>query len=205
MKKVLKKINKIFQAIVYIFIIFLFINSLSSLFTKKIPSVLNHNFFIVQTNSMEDTINVKDLVISKKNKIEDVKENDIISFVCIDGTQEVVNQVITHRVIKVEVIDNEIYLTTKGDNNPMSDSYKVTKENYIGKVVFISSFLGKIISLFSSIKMLIIVMIAVFSFIIIFIEIKKHIDNNNEKIRKEKLKAEVLKEIESEREINNGK
>ena len=48
-------------------------------------------------------------------------------------------------------------------------------------------------------------MIAVFSFIIIFIEIKKYIDNNNEKIRKEKLKEEILKEIESEREINNGK
>ena len=203
MKKVLKKINKIFQAIICIFIIFLFINSLSSLFTKKIPSILNYNFFIVQTNSMEDTIKVNDLVISKECKIEDVKENDIISFICIDGSQAVVNQVITHRVIKIEIIDNEIYLTTKGDNNPISDTYKVNKENFVGRVVVISSFLGNIISLFSSVKMLIIIVVTLLSLVIMIIEIKKYIDNKNEKIRKEKLREEILKEIESE--IDNGK
>lgn len=203
MKKVLKKINKIFQAIICIFIIFLFINSLSSLFTKKIPSILNYNFFIVQTNSMEDTIKVNDLVISKECKIEDVKENDIISFICIDGSQAVVNQVITHRVIKIEIIDNEIYLTTKGDNNPVSDTYKVSKENFVGRVVVISSFLGSIISLFSSVKMLIIIVVTLFSLVIMIIEIKKYTDNKNEKIRKEKLREEILKEIESE--IDNGK
>lgn len=205
MNKVLKKINKIFQAIVCLFIIFLFINSLSSLFTKKIPSILNYNFFIVQTNSMEDTIKVNDLVISHENKIEDVKENDIISFICIDGSQAVVNQVITHRVVKIEVIDNEIYLTTKGDNNPISDTYKVSKKNYIGKVVVISSFLGNVISLFSSVKMLIIIIVTILSLVIMVIEIKKYINTKNEKIRKEKLKEEILKEIEMEREINNGK
>lgn len=203
MKKVLKRINKIFQTIICIFIIFLFVNSISSLFTKKIPSILNYNFFIVQTNSMEDTIKVNDLVISKEGKIEDVKENDIISFICIDGTQPVVNQVITHRVIKIEVIDNEIYLTTKGDNNPIPDTYKVSKENFVGRVVVISSFLGNLISLFSSVKMLIIIVVTLFSLVIMIIEIKKYINNKNEKIRKEKLREEILKEIE--RENNNGK
>ena len=203
MKKVLKRINKIFQTIICIFIIFLFVNSISSLFTKKIPSILNYNFFIVQTNSMEDTIKVNDLVISKEGKIEDVKENDIISFICIDGTQPVVNQVITHRVVKIEVIDNEIYLTTKGDNNPIPDTYKVSKENFVGRVVVISSFLGNLISLFSSVKMLIIIVVTLFSLVIMIIEIKKYINNKNEKIRKEKLREEILKEIE--RENNNGK
>lgn len=203
MKKIFKKIALFFKIIVVGFVMFLFINSITSLINKKIPSILNYNFFIVQTNSMEDSINVNDLVISKISKIEDVKENDIITFICIDDTQVVVNQVITHRVIKVENIDGVIYLTTKGDNNPINDTYKVTSENFLGKVVVVLPLLGKIISTFSSVKMLIILIITLISLTIMITQLKNYLNTKKEKERKEKLKQEILMELKKEE--NNGK
>ena len=68
-------------------------------------------------------------IINKWIKYENIKVNDIISY-------QIGDRKITHRVIKK--IDN--YLITQGDNkhsNPKPDSWRVYKQNYIGKVIYI--------------------------------------------------------------------
>ena len=43
-------------------------------------------------------------------------------------------RMIVHRVIKIEDINNEIRIYTKGDNNPQQDPLYSTKDNIVGKV-----------------------------------------------------------------------
>ena len=74
---------------------------------------------------MADTIQIKDIVIVKLT--QDVEVNDIITY-------KSGEDFVTHRVIKIE--DNKI--TTKGDANNSEDN-PITKDEVVGKVVFIIS------------------------------------------------------------------
>lgn len=213
-KKIIKNIFKWIGNIFIVFLVYLIINSIVSICNKKVPSIFNYNFFIVQTNSMEPTIKVDDLVISKKYDFASLRDDydndpttndgDIITFLCIDSSSPIAGEIITHRVVKIEFDENgKQIVTTKGDYNGANDTYKVTIDNYYGKVVKISSFSGKIVSFFyKSGFILIIAGISFVMFLMIFIQLKK--DNTKKEVQetkddyKEKLRKEILEELKQE-------
>ena len=97
---------------------------------KAYSNYFGYTYFQILTGSMEDTINIDDMVIVKiTNKIS---ENDIVSY-------KSENSIITHRVI--EVLDDG-YIT-KGDNNNTDDGM-IEKDKIIGKVVYTGKKWGKI-------------------------------------------------------------
>lgn len=202
MKKILKKIGNIFQALIILLVVYVFTTSIISFAKKDIPTVFQRNFFVVQTDSMEDSIMVGDLIVSKKTTIDKVKEGDIITFVCIDPNEIVVNQVITHRCIEIINEEGKIYLVTKGDNAISKDRLKVSEENFLGVVTFSSHFLGKCITLMN--KGGIFVVLALMLIIATMVFIKQNIEYHHskkeeiEEKRKEKLKQELLEEIKQE-------
>lgn len=85
-----------------------------------------YSMYIVMSGSMEPTINVDDLVIIKTVSIDDVKENDIITYKD-NGSY------ITHRVVGISNEDGLIKLTMQGDNNNVIDKVKVTSDTLQGK------------------------------------------------------------------------
>ena len=95
------------------------------IFGKKYINFCGYTIFQVITGSMADTIQIKDIVIVKLT--QDVEVNDIITY-------KSGEDFVTHRVIKIE--DNKI--TTKGDANNSEDN-PITKDEVVGKVVFIIS------------------------------------------------------------------
>lgn len=91
--------------------------------------------FRVVTGSMEPTIHVGSLLITREVDISAVALNDIVCF----RTQEaeIWGKVVTHRVVDlVSMADGSTVLMTKGDANLVSDSYYVGRDNLIGKVVW---------------------------------------------------------------------
>lgn len=106
------------------------------------PSVLGYTALRVTTGSMAPTYDVDTLIIVEKTAPSQIKENDVISFYSQDPALD--GAVNTHRVVEIKQENNKIFFVTKGDNNNVVDSYEVSDEYLIGKVIASSKKLGKL-------------------------------------------------------------
>lgn len=100
--------------------------------------------YTIVSQSMEPNINVYDVIINTKiNDINDVKLNDVITFI---STWEVTNgMTITHRVVGTKTLDDgSTCLITRGDNNTQEDQSCVKESNIIGITKAVIPNLGKI-------------------------------------------------------------
>ena len=87
----------------------------------------------VKTDSMKPEFKANDMIIVKE--IDDVyklKEGDVITFKTnnIEKGKTVYN---THRIVNVINDNNRLSFETKGDNNPINDSEKVSSDKVVGK------------------------------------------------------------------------
>ena len=108
--------------------------------------------FRVVTGSMEPTIPVGALLVTKEVDIATVNLGDIICF----RTQEAAiwGKIVTHRVVHVmDMADGSVVFRTRGDANLVVDTYLVDQSNFIGKVIWHTgddSVLAGIISFFNN-------------------------------------------------------
>lgn len=136
MKRVLKIIlNIILDLLIGIIILFLILAIYNYIQVKvmnnKYVNYFGYTYFETVSGSMKDTININDYILVKIT--DDVKEDDIVSFISDD-------MIVTHRIIKID--DDEI--VTKGDANNTIDN-PIEKEQIIGKVIFIGKKVGVIV------------------------------------------------------------
>lgn len=108
--------------------------------------------FRVVTGSMEPTIPVGSLLVTREVDIHAVEVGDIICF----RTQvsEIWGKIVTHRVVNISWSEaGYLLLETKGDANLVSDVFFVDYTNFVGKVLWHTgdgSVLADIFSLFTS-------------------------------------------------------
>mgnify|MGYP004632659707 FL=1 len=136
-----KKRKRILKLFLYSLIAFLLIcNVYLILQVIKNPTdtaqLFGYRCFSVASGSMEPTLQIGDLIITKEKSKKDIKVGDIISFK--DGDSN-----ITHRVIKVISQNGEILYQTKGDNNNVSDEKNIKYEDVEGVYVNHIPELGK--------------------------------------------------------------
>ena len=97
----------------------------------------------VMTDSMDPAIPSRTYILVEKVTADDVKENDIISFISTDPSIQ--GQLNTHRVIKKE---GNVFVT-KGDNNYRDDgAYSAKAENIVARYVRtlpVMTFFGRIV------------------------------------------------------------
>jgi signal peptidase I len=191
MKKVFKKIFY-FIPFVFIGLSMLLIVSLGiSLKNNEVPNIFNRAMLFVVTPSMEDTIMVGDLIFIDTN-FDELAEGDIISFRRSDQQE----MIITHRIVSI----NGDLITTKGDNNFISDDWETnfSKDLVVGKYLSKSGVLGSVYEVLfvNSINFLFVLIIAIFLLIGI-IEMKNIIKLMSQK-KAEELEQEKQKLIEEE-------
>lgn len=117
------------------------------------------NAYVVLTGSMLPTIQINDIVVTKKVAESKLEVGDIITFV---STNQSINGItITHRIVEkyYSETDNKYYYKTQGDNNNIADDALIPYENIYGKVILKIPKLGYIQELFASKSGLIIVVI----------------------------------------------
>lgn len=85
---------------------------------------------VIASGSMEPTLRQNSIVVIQNCKTKDIHIKDIVCFY-----DETINSDVIHRVIGIETKDGEVYLVTKGDNNKLEDTNRVTDDNIIGTVV----------------------------------------------------------------------
>lgn len=170
--------NILSQCLFYMFFIssvLLLILTIVSKRENENPSILNLQTKIVVSSSMEKndstynqiktyrikSLPVKSLLLIKNTPINEKKRNnwyndleigDVLTFCYLIGNKQ---EIITHRLIKKELNDNnELVLTLKGDNveGSINENIQIintsdeNSPNYIiGKVIFKSTIIGKIV------------------------------------------------------------
>lgn len=114
----------------------------------QVPQVLGFSVFRVMTGSMDPEYPEGALLLVQKTPPEEIQPGDVISFFSPDPALE--GAVNTHRVMRIEKRDGDIFFVTKGDANVSEDRYFPNGELLVGKVVFCSHGLGKVVSLLSN-------------------------------------------------------
>jgi signal peptidase len=135
-RKPLGRFGKIFGGILFFFIVILLAGTILSINITKnkgeIPSILGFQLFAVQSGSMEPTLQVGTIILSRRPKnAAGLQVNDIVSFKTSAG------DVVTHRIINI-VYDPRagIAYITKGDNPRNSpDQELLTPDRIIGVFV----------------------------------------------------------------------
>ena len=169
-EKIVKRIIEIIAIILIYNIILIIISSING----KDFSILGYKAYIVNTNSMETTIEVGDIVIIKKVKAEKLNQGDVITF-----TQE--GEVITHRITKIETEEKSTQYVTKGDNNNTEDTLKIKYEDIIGKEILTIPQLGKAMQLLDSKIILLIIILIILICAFVKIQKKEKLENRREK------------------------
>ena len=108
------------------------------------------NAYVVLSGSMLPTIQVKDIVVTKKIPESKLEIGDIITFISPDPRWGGIS--ITHRIIDIYYDEDEGVYTykTKGDYNNIADAVPVSNENILGKVILKVPKLGYIQDLLAS-------------------------------------------------------
>ena len=121
-----KKLN-IFKRILLVVIDIIFILSLMvCIYGHIIPKRYEGRITTMYSPSMNPTIKINESVVYDIVDIKTIKENDIVVYYN-EGFK------VVHRVVKVlKDENNNVKLTTKGDNNLYNDENYVTKDNFIG-------------------------------------------------------------------------
>lgn len=101
----------------------------SFLHPDKVPGFKGYKPFIVLSGSMQPVIQEGDLIITREQDAQSLKEGDIIAYRFGE------NAVITHRIQAMEESEGQLLFTTKGDFNNVEDRDKVSAERVEGKYI----------------------------------------------------------------------
>lgn len=148
-KMTFRRILNIFTTVLLIIsiavVVFVFITRI----TGHVPSVFGYSVYHVQTNSMEPTLQVGDVILDKKVAAEDIHKDDIITFDCLSG--ELAGQTITHRVVtEPEYKGGVYYYQTQGDKPGAALDEKITYDQVEGVYLTKIPLLGKLYTFFLS-------------------------------------------------------
>lgn len=197
-KKILSIIGNVICGILLFFALLILVLGVVNHKQGKQLKLFGYSFSTVVTPSMEDTIKVNDIIIVKDVDFSDIKVGDIIVYYNYEYNINVV-----HRVVN---INSDGSLITKGDNNNDVDAIQTTENNYVGKVVKYGSFLGLGKFVQSSKNIIFLIIFLIFLYLLIVAiknlfkaskeKMKEEIKAKQETIDKEKLREEIMKELE---------
>ncbi len=122
-----------------------------------------YKFLNILTGSMTPTMPVNTVVIIKEIPMEDIEVGDVVTFKMGDSN-------VTHRVVKIDKTNpRNIVLQTQGDAAQNQGTREtVTKENYVGTVIYYIPNLGELLEIVKNNMAIIVVCVVLALFIITY-------------------------------------
>jgi len=102
-------------------------------------SIFGYRIFIIKTGSMQSTINVGDLILTRNPNKNKLNIGDVITFISPDP--QIWGMINTHRINDIK----DEYYYTKGDASDFIDQIPVKYDDILGEVIFKSTLGGKIV------------------------------------------------------------
>lgn len=130
--------KKVFNIIYYIFVVAIALIALLLVFSL-FPIKGNYQVKIVQSGSMEPTIETGSIVIIKPQTSYEV--GNIITF----GEDNRKAVPTTHRIVESKTVNGDTVFKTKGDANNGPDFSEISQSKVIGKVLFSVPYLGFVV------------------------------------------------------------
>lgn len=182
-------IKKIIRFINFIILIILLASLLYVCYEKYIEKnsfvkLGGYGILVVLTNSMEPTIQEKELVVIKESENYDLE--DIVTYVDVYGN------LVTHRIVQID----EYTFMAKGDRNEITDN-NMDIRNIEGKVVFHSKVLGIFVLYYLKIVILIYFGVLLVGYLINQFKEEKKVDTS------EPSERDVIKNEKKENENSN--
>ena len=102
------------------------------------PTLVGHQSFVVLSGSMEPAISTGDIVVVEKIPPADARVGDVVSF----QSPDVPGKIITHRVVDVRAVGEELRFVTKGDANNATERWSIVRTGTIGRAQYLVPKLG---------------------------------------------------------------
>ncbi len=136
MKKALRIVGNILTALILIFALFVMIFTVVSVNTvnREEASIFGYKPYIVLSDSMQDTFEVGDMVISKSVDVSTLEPGDIITFSSIDPANY--GETVTHKIREITTYEGEPAFVTYGTTTGADDAYPVPFANVTGQYQF---------------------------------------------------------------------
>ena len=200
MKEVKENVKYIIIKILYIIIIPIVIYDMiliaqSIINPYRTPSFFGIKTFNIVSGSMKPVIDINDIVIVKEVVDEsELKPGNIISF-------RLNNEIITHRILKIEKENDRNIYITKGDNNEVEDVEKLEFGQIEGKQIGIIPKIGMVLNfLKNKIVFAVILVILIVCFLIERRKINNKIKRKEKRIKWDrKVKRNTIKEEANEK------
>lgn len=180
-KKISRNMKKVIDILLVIIIYNIVLVSISCMNKISPISILGYKAYIITTNSMEPKINIGDIIIAKKCAENDLNVRDIITF-------EQNGEKITHRIVNIEEENSIKKYTTKGDNNNMEDTKKVSYNEIDGKKVIKIPYLGKFIEVLKNEAVFLVIILILLILYFCRMQIQEKKENRREKKKIEETK-----------------
>lgn len=181
--------SKNFKRVVHIVAIIMIYNIVllffSSINRMQDFSFLGYKTYIITTNSMEPSIKHGDAILTKKIKENELIEGDIITF-------KRKNELITHRILRVDKEDDSVLYVTKGDNNNVEDKEKVSYDAIEGKKIATFPKLGYVVEAAENQLVILIITLVVLIFLFGKIQSEERKYNRREKKKNESKEKNIL-------------
>lgn len=144
-----KKISNILSTVLLVAVFLLLVVIFITRLTGHVPTIFGYSVFRVQTDSMEPTLEVGDVIIDKKVPANEIKKGDIVTYDCLSGS--LAGQTITHRVVtEPENKNGTYYYQTQGDRAGAELDAVISYDQIEGKMINKVPWMNKIYSFFLS-------------------------------------------------------
>lgn len=182
MKKVIGKIWDVIKTILVVAMIAITASLLVMKIMGDTPSIMGYNLYYIATPSMEPSLEVGDIILSKEVKdYTELKEHDVITYQGEVGSYA--GKLITHEIIQVNVHDDgSITFLTKGTKPSAQVDPEIRADQVRTKMICEIPFLGDIMNIINHpVGFLIIIVVPLgITFIGEIVNLKNVIKNDEE-------------------------
>ena len=107
-----------------------------------VPAVMGYHGETVLSGSMQPTLHVGDVAYIKSVRSDSLHVGEVVTF----RVPALHNALVTHRITAIAGSGPGAVLTTKGDNNPVRDTFTTPATRVIGAYAFTVPKLGKVLA-----------------------------------------------------------
>ena len=120
---------------------------LASLLTVAATNLLGYNNYVIYSGSMEPTVKVGSLLLTRSVDVEDLQVGDVITYRSPGN-----HTTLTHRIVSIRQQDGERVFKTKGDASLEPDPREIILRGQVSKMAFDIPYLGYVVDFAKSIQ-----------------------------------------------------